>query len=192
MTDNHPHHSAKGFAMQNPSLIASPAGGGGRGKIPMGLLIIGIMKLMVALLLVAASLGAFKLMNKDVEETFQQMIVLLHLDPKNHFLNAILEKISGVDDKQLKELGVATMIYAALYVTEGIGLLMGKHWAEYLVVIITGSLLPLECYEVIEKISALRVGVLVVNLAVLLYLVYRIRRDRRRARVKIQAEQSPP
>ena len=160
--------------------------------MPVGLLIIGIMKLAVALLLIAASLGAFKLMNKDVEETFQQMIVLLHLDPKNHFLNAILEKISGVDDKQLKELGVATMIYAILYVTEGVGLLMGKHWAEYLVVIITGSLLPLECYEVIEKISALRVGVLVINLAVLVYLIYRIRRDRRRARVKIQAEQSPP
>ena len=149
-------------------------------KIPKGLFIIGSMKLLVALLLFGASLGTFKLMDKDVQDVLQQIILLLHVDPKNHFLNLFLEKISGIDRSQLKEIGAATFIYAALYIVEGVGLLMGKHWAEYLVIIITGSLLPLEAYEIIEKTSALRIGILVINLAVMVYLLRRLRQDKRK------------
>ena len=148
-------------------------------KIPSGLLIIGTMKLVIATLLAAASLGAFKLIHKDVEETLNQIIILMHLDPDNHFINTAIEKVAGFDPKQLKAIGAGTMVYAALYVLEGIGLLMGKHWAEYLVIIITGSLLPLECYEIIEKTTALRIGVLVINMAVMIYLILRLKRDAR-------------
>ncbi len=48
----------------------------------------------------------------------------------------------------------------------------GKRWAEYLTVIATSLFLPLEINELIDKVSFLRVSALLVNLAILVYLVW--------------------
>ena len=68
--------------------------------------------------------------------------------------------------------------YAALGLLEGIGLMMEKEWAEYLTALITASFLPLEIYELTHRITWLRVGFFVVNLAVLAYLVFHLIRRR--------------
>ena len=54
--------------------------------------------------------------------------------------------------------------------------MLRRRWAEYLTVVATGSLLPLELYEVARKFSVLRVGVLAINLAIVAYVIARLRR----------------
>jgi uncharacterized membrane protein (DUF2068 family) len=56
-------------------------------------------------------------------------------------------------------------------------LLMAKRWAEWFSVIITSSLVPFEIYEIYRHPTVLKVGALLVNIAVVVYLVYRIRTD---------------
>ena len=50
-----------------------------------------------------------------------------------------------------------------------------KRWAEWFTVIITSSLVPFEVYELYRDPSAMKILVLVINVAVVIYLLYRIR-----------------
>ncbi len=72
-------------------------------------------------------------------------------------------------------IAVSAIFYAALEATEGIGLAMRRRWAEYLTVIATGILIPYEAYEVVTRPTLLKVGALLLNLAVVGYLAYRKR-----------------
>ena len=62
--------------------------------------------------------------------------------------------------------------YAALFLTEGTGLLFRKRWAEWLTIVATGSLMPIELYELIKQFTAIRLFALLINAAVVLYLIY--------------------
>ena len=62
-------------------------------------------------------------------------------------------------------------------ITEGLGLLRQKVWAEYLTVIATASLIPLEIYELVKHFTALRLGVIGINLAVVGYLIFMLRKN---------------
>jgi len=72
-------------------------------------------------------------------------------------------------------LAVGALLYAALETTEGVGLAMRRRWAEYLTVIATGVLIPFEVREVVVRPTVFRVGALLVNVAIVVYLAYRKR-----------------
>jgi len=78
----------------------------------------------------------------------------------------------------LRQISVFMFCYAGLGLLEGIGLILEKVWAEYLTSIITASFLPLEIFELTHRITWIRVGLLVSNLAVLAYLVWHLMRSR--------------
>ena len=57
-------------------------------------------------------------------------------------------------------------------VVEAVGLWLGKRWGEYFAVVATSAFLPLEIYEITEKVTALRAGALVINVAAVAWLVW--------------------
>ncbi len=63
-----------------------------------------------------------------------------------------------------------------MLLVEGVGLWLEFTWAAYLTVVSTSLLLPFELYEVIEQVSILRVGVLLLNLVIVLYLISQLKR----------------
>lgn len=65
----------------------------------------------------------------------------------------------------------ALLAYAALQLLEGVGLFLLKRWGEYVAAIGTSVFLPLELYELTEKVTVLRVVALLVNVAAVVYLV---------------------
>ena len=65
--------------------------------------------------------------------------------------------------------------YALLQLAEGIGLWSLKRWGEYVAAVGTSVFLPLEVYELTKEITWLKVGALVVNLGLVVYLVWRKR-----------------
>jgi uncharacterized membrane protein (DUF2068 family) len=140
--------------------------------------LIAIFKLFKALSLIALGVGAFKLVHKDIGEVLEHWLEALRLDPGNHFLDAALSKASNLSPGQIKKLGIGSFIYAGLFLTEGLGLWFLKHWAEWFTVITTSSLVPLEIFEIHRHPSVAKVVVLVVNVAIVGYLVYRIRTRR--------------
>jgi uncharacterized membrane protein (DUF2068 family) len=141
-----------------------------------GLLLIAIFKLVKGLLLVAVGVGALKMLHRDVAATVAHWVDILRVDPDNRFIHRLVEKAFSVNPRQLKELSAGTFFYASLLLTEGVGLLLRKHWAEYFTVITTTALLPLEIYELTRRFTFTRVGVLAVNVAIVWYLVRRLRK----------------
>ncbi|HET7296266.1 MAG TPA: DUF2127 domain-containing protein, partial [Gemmatimonadales bacterium] len=79
--------------------------------------------------------------------------------------------------RRLKEISAGTFFYAALLLTEGTGLLLARRWAEYFTVIVTGSFIPLEVYELAKRITLTRLSVIGINVAIVWYLVVRLRRE---------------
>ena len=144
-----------------------------------GLRLIAAFKLLKGLALLALGIGALKLLHKDVEAIIVHWINVFQVDPHSHYLQLLLEKLSILDDRRLKQLSVATFIYSAIFMTEGVGLAWRQRWAEYLTIVTTASLLPLEVYELAKHASIGKGLALVINLAVVVYLVVEIRRSRK-------------
>ncbi len=145
------------------------------------LFLIGLFKLLKALLLIAAGIGAIKLLHKDLASTAMHWVQVLRVDPDNRYIHGILLRIFRITPKQLKELSVGTFIYAGLFLTEGVGLLLRKHWAEYFTIITTGAFIPLEIYEVVRHFTVTKLGVTLVNVLIVWYLVARVRSRSKRS-----------
>ncbi|MBI3687121.1 MAG: DUF2127 domain-containing protein [Actinobacteria bacterium] len=77
----------------------------------------------------------------------------------------------GLQSRTLVVVALALAAYALLGIVEGAGLWYAKRWAEYLAVVATSAFLPLEVYELIEKVTVLRVSALVFNIAAVVYLL---------------------
>ena len=143
-----------------------------------GLWLIAAFKLVKGLGLLVLGIGALKLLHKDVAAEVAKWIDILRVDPNNHYIQEALARLGMVDDRKLKALSIGTFYYSALYLTEGVGLSLRKRWAEYVTIISTASLLPLEIYEIAKHVSAPKIAVLLANIAVLVYLVMEVRRTR--------------
>jgi uncharacterized membrane protein (DUF2068 family) len=143
----------------------------------LGFRIIGAMKLASGILMTAAGVGLFRLLNKDLAEMVEHLALRLHLDLESRLIQKAIDSIGGLDHHKLELVVLGAFCYAALHVVEGTGLLLLQRWAECLTVIATGSLLPLEFYEVARKVSALRLTVLVVNIGIVAYLIVKLRQQ---------------
>jgi uncharacterized membrane protein (DUF2068 family) len=139
------------------------------------LLVIAVFKFIKGAALLALAFGALSFLHKDVASQVEHWFDQLRIDPDNQFIGALLSKLQLVHTKELKELSALGAGYAALFLTEGTGLLFRQRWAEWLTIIATSSLMPFELYELVEKFTVLRVVALLVNAGVVVYLIYLVR-----------------
>ncbi len=140
--------------------------------------LIALYKLLQAALLVSVGVGVLKLLHKDVADVLSHVARELRMNPEGHLVGFLLEKSALLDDHRLHQISLFLFGYAALGVIEGLGLMLEKVWAEYFTAFITASFLPIEIFEIIHRVTWFRVGLLVVNLAVLAYLVSHLIRRR--------------
>ncbi len=139
-------------------------------------MLIAAFKLLKGFALLAVGIGALHLLHKDVAALADHWINAFRVDPHNRFIHWLLAKLPMVDDRKLKELSVGTFVYSAVFLTEGVGLALHKRWAEYFTIITTSSFLPLEVYEIIQHATIAKGVALIINVAVVVYLVRELRR----------------
>ena len=134
------------------------------------LVAIGVLKLLKAVLFVSMGFGLIRLLHKDVADVLLHATLALRFDPENRFVNMLLEKSALLSPERLREISFAIFLYAALDVIEGTGLVLEKVWAEYFTLILTGSFLPWELYEIVRHVTAWKVVLMLLNLLVFVYL----------------------
>jgi uncharacterized membrane protein (DUF2068 family) len=147
------------------------------------LLLIAIYKFLYALLFFAIGIGAHRLLHKDIADQLELLARHLRFNPESRLVNFILEKASLINDPALRRIGFVAYCYAAVTLIEGIGLYLEKAWGEFLTLAITASFLPWEIFEIIRRITWIRVGLLTINILVFIYLL-RLVIDRARHRTK--------
>jgi uncharacterized membrane protein (DUF2068 family) len=141
----------------------------------MALRLIALFKLLKGLLLVAVGFGALRLLHADVSALVTSWADRLNIDPQNRYIAAALSRLLSADTRTLVSIGAGSFIYAALLLTEATGLWLRRRWAEYFTIIVTGSFIPLEIYEVAKRFTVTRLAVIALNVAIVCYLVRRLR-----------------
>lgn len=116
-------------------------------------------------------MGALRLVGKDLGDMLLRLAHHLRFGPESRFVDFVLDKASIVNDRLLRRIGVGLFAYAALGLTEGIGLYLEKTWAEYFTLGITASFLPWEIFEVFRRVTLMRSSLLVINVLVFFYLL---------------------
>ena len=129
-----------------------------------------------SLLLLAAGVYLLTYLKSDFGRIADQFMRALELDPRRPFLHRIVVRLHRLHVRTVLVSGIAALGYGLLELAEGVGLWLDQLWAEYLTVIATSLLLPLELYELVSKPSLLKAGGIVVNIAIVAYLAWMLRR----------------
>ena len=141
--------------------------------------LIGIFRLFKALVLMAGGAAALGLMSPEWGQRIRDWLTSLPYADDHAWLQHLIATVTGMDDRRAMIVAIAAFSYAALFIVEGTGLILERPWAEWVTVIATASFIPLEGYELIRRPSAGKGIVLILNVAILLYLIGRIRSRRR-------------
>ena len=145
------------------------------------LLLIGIVKVFKAVLLIALGIGAIRLIHGGIGEEVERWSRRLNVDAWNPWFQTFPEKVKSVSPHKMGMLCAGAFVYAGLFLTEGTGLLLRKRWGEFVTIFITGSFLPFEIYELaVKEFSVFKLLLLIGNVAVLIYLVWRVWREKKR------------
>ncbi|MGB2913795.1 MAG: phosphoribosylanthranilate isomerase, partial [Pyrinomonadaceae bacterium] len=149
---------------------------------------ISITKVIKGLILVAVGIKLLSLIGRDVEAWATDFVSRHGIDLANRYVHAAIEKLQGVSSTQLMQMSGVAFGYSCLLFTEGVGLWLQKRWAEYLTAIATSLFIPLELYEIFERFTWVRIGILALNLFIVWYLVNRLKDEKaeqHKTRIKI-------
>ena len=147
-----------------------------------GMAAIAILKLAKGVLLLLLGLGLLKLVHAEIATLFSLLIEALHLNADSHLIHGLVLKVDALQPHSVLVAGLISLGYAGLMVVEGVGLWLEFSWAAYLTVVSTGLLIPVEVYEIVDRVSFVRVGALLLNLGIVGYLISQLKHHRLRKR----------
>ncbi|MFN8654215.1 MAG: DUF2127 domain-containing protein [Gemmatimonadales bacterium] len=139
-------------------------------KGPTSLRVIGLFKLGQSALIASLALAAMHLIRPTVAAKVREWVDDLPYNAQQDVARRAASWLLGLPPSAAQVLVGGTLLYALLFAVEGIGLLMKKRWAEWLTVVATASLVPIEVYEVFHRPGAIKVIIIAVNLAVVYFL----------------------
>jgi uncharacterized membrane protein (DUF2068 family) len=152
-------------------------------RVDRGVQLIAAFKLTGAVLLSIVGAGAMHLVQNDAVTVATELIDRFGGDLNGATARELLTRVAGVSTTRFEQVGAGAFLYAAMLVTQGIGLLRGKAWAEWLTVLVTASFIPLELWEISRGATVFKLALLVVNSAIVVYLVQHLRKKARAVRV---------
>ncbi|HWH11415.1 MAG TPA: DUF2127 domain-containing protein [Solirubrobacteraceae bacterium] len=129
-----------------------------------------------AVLLIAIGLVLITHPHTDWGKTITDLANRVGFDPQNNGIQRIIAKVRAISPDKYTVFGIIAIAYGVLEGVEGYGLFRRRAWAEYLTVIATSLLFIPEGVELAKSLTFLKVGALLLNLAVVVYLIYRLRR----------------
>ncbi|MET9359485.1 DUF2127 domain-containing protein [Streptomyces sp. NPDC006632] len=104
-------------------------------------------------------------------DVFRPVFRHFHYDLDHSPVVGTIQKTFDYKHSTLVIVAVALLVYALIEIVEGVGLWRAKRWAEYLTVVATAMFLPLEIYELTEKISWVKIATLTINILAVLYIL---------------------
>jgi uncharacterized membrane protein (DUF2068 family) len=140
---------------------------------------IALYKIVKVLLLLAVAYGELRLRDASLAAKLLSWAQAKPYGLEHRVVTQLLEWFSGLSVSRIHALRMVTLAYAAVFAVEGVGLWMQKRWAEWLTVIITASLIPLEGWEILYRPTIGKVLILLANVAVVAYLVWHVRTKNR-------------
>jgi len=95
-----------------------------------------------------------------------------HLNPARHYTHVFIAAASQTSDARLKALAGLAFLYSIVRFVEAYGLWCMRTWAEWFAMSCGSIYIPLELFEIAAHVSRFRVLALVLNVAIVMYLLY--------------------
>jgi uncharacterized membrane protein (DUF2068 family) len=124
------------------------------------------------LLVLLAGFGLLSLIHHDVGRFAAGIVRHSHLNPASHYPRIFISAAASVTDSRLWFLALAALLYSAVRLIEAYGLWYRRTWAEIFAIITGAIYLPIEIYEIVERVTAVRITVFVVNALIVAMLSY--------------------
>jgi len=156
-----------------------------------GIGLIAVFKVLKGLLLLIVSLGLLPLVHGELATFFSLLLEALHLDANSRLLHSLVLRVDALQPHDVLMISLVSLGYAAVFLTEGIGLWYEWSWAALLAVISTGFFVPFELYELVKQFTVGGFAVLLVNLLIVAYLVAQLKRHTLRSRRRKMAPSAP-
>ncbi len=155
-----------------------------------GIHLIAIFEAVKGVIGLIAGFGILSLMNRDIADFAEDLVGFLHLNSEGRLAHRIVETVTRLNPSNIKIFFILSLVYATVRFVEAYGLWRLRAWAEWFA-IISGSLyIPIELYELIQKPTFTRAGVLIVNIVVVIYL-YSFRREQKHEQEIHESEIQP-
>ena len=123
-------------------------------------------------LVLLVGFGLLSVVDQDVQTVAEELVRTLHLNPAKHLPRIFLDAAERVGDTRLWLLAAFALAYAVLRLAEAYGLWFHRRWAEWFAVASGSLYVPLEIYAISQRASWVRVGTLVVNIAIVAFMAF--------------------
>ncbi len=130
------------------------------------------------LVVLAVGFGLLSTLGKDVEESAEDLVLGLHLNPESRFARIFIRAAGAASDTEIWMLVALALAYAALRFAEAYGLWHARRWGQWVAVASGAIYLPFELYELSVRVSAWKIAAVVVNLAIIVYMLLLLRWQR--------------
>jgi uncharacterized membrane protein (DUF2068 family) len=136
-----------------------------------GLYTIIALKLGKSALLLGVAFGIYSLIDSDLRSELERFLRWVRVDPEHAFFVALGERLEQITPANIRFVASGTFLYAALLVVEGVGLTRRASWAAWLAIGETAFFIPLELFELVRHFSRGILVILLVNVAIVWYLL---------------------
>ncbi len=123
-------------------------------------------------LVILAATGLLTMLHRDVGAIAEDLVRRLHLNPDHHVPHAFVQAAHHMTDARLWAIAGGAVAYATVRFIEAYGLWHALVWAEWFALLSGLLYLPWEIYNIIVRPSPLHFGVLAINVAIVLYMIY--------------------
>ena len=133
-------------------------------------------KLLKGLVFVALAFVMYALSDNDLPAEYQKMLHILRFNPERKFFVDVAVQVGGLTEVKVITAAVGTLLYSLFSLVEGVGLLFRVSWAGWLTIGESGFFIPIEVYELINRVNREKkpwfvTGILVANIVIFWYLL---------------------
>jgi uncharacterized membrane protein (DUF2068 family) len=147
-----------------------PGGPGHNRSIVAGIRAVALFEAAKGVIVVTAGLGLLALIHRNAQAVAEEIVRHLHINPAMHYPRIFVDAAATVTDARLWVLALTASVYAMIRFAEAYGLWRQRAWAEWFG-ILTGSIyLPVELYELMISVTAVKMAVFIVNLFIVAWL----------------------
>ena len=150
-----------------------------RDHLKEGLRAVAVFEMLKGALALLAAGGLFYFIPRDFRHVALELVGRLHLNAGKSYPDVFFRVIEDTSNTQLWLIAAFVLVYAAVRFAEGYGLWHGRTWAEWIAAVSGAIYVPFELYELERGVSWIKLSALSLNLAIVLYMVYVLRKGRR-------------
>jgi uncharacterized membrane protein (DUF2068 family) len=110
--------------------------------------------------------------HSHAEDFASSLLFHLHIDPDRRLAHMLLNAATRLTDARLFTIAAAALTYTAVRWVEAWGLWNRRIWAEWFALLSGALYLPWEILKIVDRVTWERVGVLVINVVIILYMLY--------------------